>query len=141
MVLLLLVKVTLLPVNLASLNWRHMSSLSFMLAWHLSWDARPGAAAQVSVVAVWVLVHRVQANRIVRQHAACFVTIALSLFRLDVRNLQSLGDIERRSDDRRSVAKRNREGWKHRSRKGLKALSLPVMASQNRASWLSSFAR
>ena len=62
MVLLLLVNVTLLPENLASLNWRHKSSFSLMLASHLSRDGKPGAGSQESEVGVWVRVHNVQAN-------------------------------------------------------------------------------
>lgn len=66
--LLLLVKMTLLPSNLASLNWRHMSSLSLRLAWHFSWDPSPGAGNQLSEVVVWVRVQRVHSRRMLIGH-------------------------------------------------------------------------
>lgn len=50
MVVLLLVKVTLLPVNVASLNWRQTSSFSLTLAAQRCSVGKPGAAFQLSDV-------------------------------------------------------------------------------------------
>jgi hypothetical protein len=63
MVVLFSVNVTEFPANFASLNCRHISSFSFMLARHFSSFWNPAAPVQPSTVGPWVRVHNTQANR------------------------------------------------------------------------------